>query len=400
MKPLHHSQLITVSICLCSVVTFFNLYWVQPLLPLLQKDFGISSLGATLSISSALMGVGLGLLIFASWSDAIGRCKLLIIGTAGGLSITLIMPLIENYNVFIALRFIQGTLLAACPAVGVPLLGDELRKSWLAPAIGFYIAANSIGSVSSRLIAGLCASIGGSWQSAAMVVALLSMLLFAIVLYILPAQKRFKPTPFNLKDCLKSYQRHLRRPRLILLYVIISLMFGSFVNLFSFLMITLGAAPYELPSSILSLMFITFFGGTISASMAGNYAKKHGQISGVAIGIGIMLCANLFLLEGHLTAMVIGMIIMASGFFFGHAHASTLVGRSCKKHKGSAQALYSLFYYGGASAGAFVLDPFYQAWGWSGIVFGTSTAFIICLALIAIEYYYITDARDAKASAA
>ncbi|WP_132700195.1 MFS transporter [Reinekea marinisedimentorum] len=400
MKKLHHCQRLTLSVCLCSVVTFFNIYWLQPLLPLLQQHFAVSSLGANLSMSASMLGMGLGLLVFATWSDAIGRNKILIGGTASGMLITLLLPFIENYTLFIALRFVQGALLSACPAVAVPLLGDELRKSWLAGAVGFYVASNSIGGVSSRLIGGLCATLGNSWQAAGIVIGVISLIMFAVVYKILPAQRRFTPVPFSLKVSLKSYARHLRRPRLVLMYVIIGLVFGCFVNQFSYLMMVLGDAPYSLPSGVRALMFITFFGGTISASMAGKFAKKHGQLAGVAMGVSIMLAANLFLWEGHLSMMVIGMIATAVGFFFTHAQASTLVGRSCKKHKGSAQALYSLFYYTGASVGAFFLEPFYQSWGWAGVVTGTSIAMTTCLLLVAIEYYYITDARDSRAQAA
>lgn len=364
-----------------------------------MTHFEITALGANLSMSASMLGMGLGLLFFASWSDAIGRCKILLGGTAAGISITLMLPFVESYSLFVALRFVQGALLSACPAVAVPLLGDELRKSWLAGAVGFYVASNSIGGVSSRLIGGLCATLGDSWHAAGIVIALLSLVMFAVVFHILPKQRRFKPVAFDLKVSLKSYARHMRRPRLVLMYIIIGLVFGCFVNQFSYLMMVLGNAPYELPSGVRALMFITFFGGTLSASMAGKFAKKHGQLAGVALGVSIMLAANLFLWEGHLSMMVIGMIATAVGFFFTHAQASTLVGRSCKKHKGSAQALYSLFYYSGASLGAFFLEPFYQAWGWSGVIGGTSIAFVVCLILVAIEYYYITDARDAAQAA-
>ena len=75
---------------------------------------------------------------------------------------------------------------------------------------------------------------------------------------------------------------------------------------------------------------------------------------------------------------------MAFGFFFCHAQASTLVGRTVKKGRGSAQALYSLFYYTGASLGVFFVAPFYENWGWQGVIASTSIALVICLGLLAI----------------
>lgn len=146
----HYSRIIT-AICLSSVVTFANIYWLQPLIPLIKKDFEINALSANLAMSAPLLGMGLGLLIFASWSDAIGRCRILIGGIAAGLIVSLLLPFVQDYSLFLMLRFLQGMLLSVCPAVAVPLLGDELRKSWLPSAVGFYIASNTLGGSPSRL---------------------------------------------------------------------------------------------------------------------------------------------------------------------------------------------------------------------------------------------------------
>ena len=384
MKNLTHHNRLILAICLCSIVTFSNIYWLQPLLPLLQQGFDISLLDANLAMSAPLLGMGLGLLVFASWSDAVGRCTILLGGTLAGLCVSLILPIIENYSLFLMLRFIQGALLSVCPAVAIPLLGDELKKCWLPAAVGFYISANTIGGLSGRMISGFSAEYIGGWQASGYVIAAISSTFFALVFFILPKQQHFTPVKFKLKSSLTAFSSHLQRPQLLLIYMLIGLAFGSFVNLFSYIMIVLEAAPYELSSDLRGLMFLTFLGGTASSSLAGKFAKKQGQLAGITTGICIMLGANFILNNSNLWLMVLGMVVMSVGFFFCHAQASTLVGRSVDKGRGSAQALYSLFYYAGASIGVFFLDPFYQRWGWQGIIASTSIALIICLLLMAV----------------
>ncbi|MCW8996974.1 MAG: MFS transporter [Psychromonas sp.] len=399
MKKLTHYNRLVLSVCLCSIVTFSNIYWLQPLLPLLQRSFEVSLLAANLAMSAPLLGMGLGLLIFASISDSVGRHSILLGGTIAGLCISLVLPLVDNYSLFLGLRFIQGALLAVCPAVAIPLLGEELRKSWLPAAVGFYIASNTVGGISSRLISGIFVDYLDSWRATGYVIAGISTILFLIVLFMLPKQRHFSAVKFKLKPSLKVFSGHLQRPQLLLTYIIIGFAFGCFVNLFSYLMIILEQPPYELPSSIRSLMFLTFLGGTASASFAGKFAKKHGQLAGVATGLCIMLDANFLLSDDYLPLMVMGMIMMAVGFFFCHAQASTLVGRSVKKGKGSAQALYSLFYYSGASLGVFFLDPFYQNWGWQGVITSTSIALLFCLALLAIYQKQFTEPKKERLAA-
>lgn len=389
----HYSRIIT-AICLSSVVTFANIYWLQPLIPLIKKDFEINALSANLAMSAPLLGMGLGLLIFASWSDAIGRCRILIGGIAAGLIVSLLLPFVQDYSLFLMLRFLQGMLLSVCPAVAVPLLGDELRKSWLPSAVGFYIASNTLGGVCSRLLGGVSAEYLGNWHQAGWVIAGITSLFYIAIYLLLPKQKHFTPVAFHLKPSLKAFSEHLHKPQLVLIYLTIGLAFGCFVNLSNYLMMVLEQAPYSLPSDLRSLMFLTLLGGTTSSSLAGKFAKKYSLVAGVVTGAVIMLCANLLMSGGQLELMVIGMILMSVGFFFCHAQASTLVGKSVKKAKGSAQALYSLFYYSGASLGVFLLEPFYQRWGWQGVLGSTKIALALCILLIV--FYQLIVLQEKK----
>jgi len=354
------------------------------------REFNVSLLAANLTMSAPLLGMGIGLLIFASISDSIGRRSILLKAMIAGLFISLLLPIVENYTLFLSLRFIQGGLLSVCPAVAIPLLGEELRKSWLPAAVGFYIASNTIGGIMSRLIGGAFVDLLGSWQATGYFIATITALLFIVVFMIVPKQRHFVAQPLKLKPSLKMFSEHIKRPQLLIIYIIIGLAFGCFVNLFSYLMTVLENAPYQLPNSVRSLIFITLLGGTASASLAGQFAKKHGQLAGVATGIFIMLGANFLLSNQNLSMMIIGLIIMSFGFFFCHAQASTLVTRTAKKGKGSAQALYSLFYYLGASLGVFFIAPFYEHWGWQGVLSSTSIALIICLVLLTIYQLKLT----------
>lgn len=345
-------------------------------------------------MSAPLLGMGLGLLIFANWSDAIGRCSLLLAGIAAGLCASFLLPIVESYNQFLLLRFVQGALLAVCPAVAVPLLGDELRKSWLPGAVGFYVAANTLGGITSRIIGGVCAEYVGSWQEAGYIVGGITFVCFLAVYFILPKQRRFKRSEFHFSQCVKTFARHLKTPKLMLIYMVIGLSFGCYVNLTNYLMLILGQAPYHMPSDMRSLMFLTMLGGTTSSSLAGIFSRRFSQKAGLYTGILIMLFASLLMADGQLPMMVAGMIMMSVGFFFCHAQASTLVSKSVKKGKGSAQALYSLFYYTGASCGVLFIEPFYAANGWSGVLTASRGALLGCVALLVV--YQLLAARDKR----
>lgn len=342
-------------------------------------------------MSAPLLGMGIGLLVFAAWSDAIGRCRILIGGLAVGVVISLLLPLVTNYPLFLAMRFAQGAFFSVCPAIAVPLLGDELRKSWLPSAVGFYVASNTIGGISSRLVGGIVTDIFNSWQAAGITVAVVTALFFAIVVYIIPKQRHFAPHKFHLSDSLRAYKTHLSNPQLLTIYIIIGLGFGCFVNLMNYLMIVLKSEPYALPSSVRSVLFLTLLGGTTSSTLAGKFSKHFNLISGIVTGVIIMLLANFMMNIPHILFIIAAMTLLSVGFFFCHAQASALIGKKVKKDKGSAQALYSLFYYSGASFGVFLLEPFYQAWGWQGVIGSTGIALSICVLLAVIYQSFSTQ---------
>ncbi|SHO57405.1 MFS transporter [Vibrio quintilis] len=394
MKNLTRYNRLVLAVCLCSVVTFANIYWLQPLLPLIQKSFHLNTLDTNLAMSAPLLGIGVGLILFASWSDAVGRRKILLAGTAFGIGVSILLPFVESYALFLTLRFFQGMFLAVCPAVAVPLLREELRKSWLASAVGLYIAANTLGGLCSRILGGTGAAYFNNWNAAGYILGGISLFFFVAIYMLLPEQHHFRPEKFCIRSCLNGYISHMKRPQLVLIYLLIGLAFGTYVNQYNYLMLTLSEAPYYIPSDLRSLLFLTLLGGTASASMVGRFSKKHSLISGVITGLFMMLLANICLSFSQMPMIIIGLILTSVGFFFCHAQASTLIGRSVSTAKGSAMALYSLFYYTGASLGVFALEPFYQVWGWQGILGCTRIALVLCILWVLL--YQMVDREKRK----
>lgn len=393
MKKISRYQRYILCICLSSTIAFANIYWLQPLLPTLQQAFAISTIEANLAMSVPLLGLGVGLILFATLSDSIGRCIALLFGMGLGLCLSLMLPMVDNYSGFLSIRFLQGVCLASCPAVAIPLLAEELRKSWLSAAVGYYIAANTLGGLLSRIVGGIGAEYLGHWAAGGYVITGVSVILFIIVLYGLPKQKHFCATQFRFGRATKSYAMHLCRPQLLLIYIIICIGFGCYVNISNYLMMVLQDTPYNMPSDIRSMMFLTLLGGTTSSSLAGKFAQKHSQIGGVALGIGIMLFSVVLMSFNQLLFVVLGMIILAVGFFFCHANASALVGKSVKTAKGSAQALYSLFYYAGAGLGVFYFEPYFITSGWFGVLLSSGVMLVAALVLVAVYQLLMVKQR-------
>ena len=66
--------------------------------------------------------------------------------------------------------------------------------------------------------------------------------------------------------------------------------------------------------------------------------------------------------------MACGVALVATGFFVGHAVASSAVGAEAEGAKGHASSLYLLFYYAGSSLTGSLGGWFWQHGGWGAVV--------------------------------
>ncbi len=372
----------TTALCLGSFLVFASLYISHPLMPLLSREFLLSPLQASWSLSLPMLTLGLSLLIWGPLSDAVGRRLIMILTLAAAIICGGLQAGVDSYSELLSLRALQGFFLGGLPAVAIAWFGDEFSKKALLLAVGFYISGNSLGGVSGRLFGGLVADLS-SWQQAFSGLALISaagLLLFA---WLLPESRHFSPRPLHIAGMLKDLGHHLGTPVLLAACLIGGLNFFIFSNQYSYITYVLSEPPFSLPASLLGLLFLTYLSGTFGAAISGPVARKLPPPLCILAGIVLLMTGSLVTLAGSLSAIIGGLLINSFGFFLSHSMASSWVNRHAERARASASSLYLVFYYLGASAGGFYLDPFWRGWHWNGVVAGSllvlmATASIAC----------------------
>ncbi|GAB2794962.1 MFS transporter [Halomonas shantousis] len=360
----------TLALCLGSFITFVNLYAAQPLLPELRATFGISTLAAGSAVSVSTLTLAAALLLFGPLSDAIGRAMIMRVTLVLAAGCSLALAFSPDFTTFLVLRALQGFVLGGLPAVAIAWMGDEFDKRALMLAVGLYISANSLGGIGGRVIGGVVAEHWG-WQASFVAVAALSALCVAAFWWALPPARQFSPSRPHVGQALRDLAAHLRNPYLIGAYLIGGFNFFIFINQYSYITFRLSDAPFSLSSQWLGLIFLTYLGGTFGSAMSGRVAQRFSQPVCMMLGIGILMAGSLVTLGASLALIVAGLIVNAFGFFFAHSMASSWVSRHAERARGSASALYLVFYYLGASCGGLYLEPFWSAWGWGGVIAGS-----------------------------
>jgi YNFM family putative membrane transporter len=370
----------TLALCLGSFMIFANVYVTQPLLPTIAAHFSISELEANWSFTITTLMLGLSLLVYGPLSDALGRKNIMAVTMVAVVMTTFLLSQVESYQHVLILRGLQGFFLGGLPAIAVAYMGDEFRRDAMVMAVGFYISGNSLGGIGGRLIGGFVGEWLG-WSEAFLVMTLLSFILLAAFLFLLPSSKYFEPKPVHVKSMLTGMGAHLRTPVLITAYLIGGLNFFIFINQYSFITFVLAHEPFNLSPSWLGLLFLTYLSGTVGSALSGRVAQRIPQPICMAIGILLMVCGSLTTLIPSVVTIILGFLISAFGFFFCHSTASSWVSRNATENKASASSLYLLFYYIGASTGGFYLQPYWQWMAWDGVIIGSLVVLSVTLVL-------------------
>ncbi|AVI62756.1 MFS transporter [Halomonas sp. GFAJ-1] len=360
----------TAALCLGSFLVFINLYVPQPLLPGLKDAYGVSTLGVSLLMSVSTLSLALVLLVFGPLSDAIGREAIMRITLllAGALSLALAFA--PTFESLLFLRLLQGFVLGGLPAVAIAWMADEFDKPALLSAVGLYIGANSLGGISGRIVGGVAADVGGP-TAAFLAVGVMTVVGCVVFWRLLPNSRAFTAKRFKLRQAVGDLLGHLRTPVLLAAYCLGGINFLIFINQYSYITFRLAVEPYHLAASGLGLIFLTYLGGTFGSTVSGRLAGRFSPASCISVGVVILMLGTAVTLANSLTLIIVGLTINAFGFFLAHSLASSWVGRYAQGARGSASALYLVFYYLGASVGGFWLEPFWR-WGqWQGVAVGS-----------------------------
>ncbi|MFJ7366415.1 MFS transporter [Peribacillus frigoritolerans] len=364
-----------------SFVTFADLYSTQPVIPVFAKQFGVSPAMASLTLSFATGTLALCLLLVSFFSENIDRKK--IMGTALTLSALLsicVSFIQDDLYILIAIRAIQGAVLAGFPAIAMAYINEEFHPKSLGYVMGIYVSGSSIGGLAGRLIVGVLTD-HFSWNIAIGSLGALSLIISLAFWWMLPPSQHAVRVRVSLSRIKTSLINNLRNNRLVLLFGMAFLLMGSFVTVYNFVGIPLMGPPYHLSQTLIGFIFIIYLVGTFSSTWMGKLADQYSRRGVLLIGIAIMLMGALLTLLDPLLLKIMGLALFTFGFFGAHSIASSWVGSLAdKSEKAQASALYLLFYYAGSSIVGASGGLFLMKFGWGGVISAVSILILFAAA--------------------
>ncbi|MGW5095152.1 MFS transporter [Streptomyces nodosus] len=383
----------SLALFLAGVATFALLYSTQALLPLVSRDFGASASAASWTVSAATGGLALFVLPMSALSERFGRRTVMTASLAVAVAVGLLVPFAPSMGALIALRAVQGAALAGLPASATAYLAEEVRPKALITAIGLFVAGNSVGGMSGRIITGWIAQEWG-WRVSVGTIGVVAVGCAVAFRLLLPAPRHFTPGSLRPRVLARTVRDHLSDPLLCRLYAIGALFMTVFGGVYTVIGYRLTEEPFGLPQGIIGSIFLVYLVGTVSASTAGRLVGRLGRRGALYLAAGTTTTGLALSLASSLMLVLAGLVLITAGFFAGHAVASSAVSHTAKRGRAQAAALYQSAYYIGSSVGSALGAAAFHSGGWSG------TVAIGVLAVLGVVTITVFGSRAARAAVA
>ncbi|NJJ41971.1 MFS transporter [Paenibacillus sp. 7028] len=357
-----------------------NIYFAQPLLDAISKEYGISHAHIGMIITITQICYALGLLLLVPLGDLVDRRRLV----AG----MMLISVLGLFTVGIAPNSI--VLLAGIAVVGMFAVVVQVLVSFAATlaapsdrgrAVGLVTSGVVIGILLARTAAGVLSDIGG-WRTVYFVSAGLTLLMAIVLFQILPHNEKLK-TSISYQQLLRSvFLLFVQEPILRIRAVICLLIFAAFSILWSSLVLPLSAPPLSLSHTVIGLFGLAGAAGALAAARAGNLADRGlGQrTTGIALTVLVGSWLPIGFTGHSLWALVVGIIALDLAVQAVHVTNQSMILRVRPEARSRLTAGYMIFYSIGSAAGAITSTSVFAYFGWTGVcVLGASVSIIALL---------------------
>jgi len=347
--------------------TFALLYCVQPLMPMLSREFALTAAQSSLALSLSTGMLAVSLLVSSMLSERFGRKPMMVASMTLGGILTLLCAFAQTFPQVLVLRGLLGFMLGGMPAIAMAYLSEEIDPRSLGLSMGLYISGSAFGGMLGRLLTSVISDFY-TWRLALGLMGAAGMYAAWEFWRSLPASKNFRPGSRGLAGLVRGARSHLTDAGLPWLFALAFLLMGTFVSLYNYIGYRLLGAPFAMRPSVVGLLSLLYLLGIFSSVWAGRLADRLGRRNVLWLVMGAMACGLLITLINYLPAIVLGMGLFTFGFFASHSVASSWVGRRARAPQALASALYLFFYYLGSSVVGWCAGVAWEHGQWRGVV--------------------------------
>lgn len=363
-----------------------NVYYAQPLLDILAKDFNVSHASIGGVVTATQIGCALALLFLVPLGDLVNRRRLMTLQLLALVSALLVVAFAHSVNVLLAGMLAVGLLGTAMTQGLISYAASAAAPHEQGHVVGTAQSGVFIGLLLVRIFSGGISDIAG-WRGVYFCAAIL-MLILALPLWKRLPHLKTQPVNMRYLQLLTSMFKLLRQEKVLQVRGVLALlMFAAFNIFWSALVLPLSAPPYSFSHTVIGAFGLVGAVGALAAARAGYWADHgYGQrTSAIALLILLSAWVPLSLMDYSLWALIIGIVLLDLGGQALHVTNQSMIFRTHPEAHSRLVGLYMLFYAVGSGLGAISTTVTYAYAGWLGVC--TLGASVSCLALL---FWWIT----------
>ncbi|MEW8793793.1 MFS transporter [Klebsiella michiganensis] len=371
---------------IASGLSVANVYYAQPLLDALARDFAIGDAAIGGVIAATQIGCAMALLLLVPLGDRVNRRRLM------ATQVILLIAALAAVSMASTAVMLLGCMLA------VGLLGTAMTQGLIAYAasaaapheqgrvVGAAQSGVFIGLLLARVFSGSISDLFG-WRGVYILAALL-MLGIALPLWRRLPVLAAAPNPLSYPRLLISMLALLRQEKVLQVRGVLALlMFAAFNIFWSALVLPLSAPPFHFSHTEIGALGLIGVIGALAAGRAGKWADRgYGQRTSAAALVMLLIAWwPLSLMAWSPAALLVGIVLLDLGGQALHVTNQSMIFRTRPEAHSRLVGLYMLFYALGSGLGAVSTTAVYARAGWQGVcLLGASVS------LLALLFWLIT----------
>jgi predicted MFS family arabinose efflux permease len=359
----------TIVIGMTAFLTVVDLFATQAILPTLARAYNVTPAAMGFAVNASTMGMAVAGLAVSLFSQRIDR-RFGILISLSILSIpTALLAVAPDLTTFTALRIAQGLCMASAFTLTLAYLGEECSAADAGGAFAAYITGNVASNLIGRLVSAAVADHLGL-ASNFYFFAALNLAGAVLVYYTVARSSPMMQMGPGARSPFAAWIAHLRNPRLRAAFGIGFCILFAFIGTFTYVNFVLVRPPLSIGPMQLGFVYFVFLPSIFTTLVAGRAVHRWGTRatlwSSLALaGVGLPL-----LLLPSLAAVLLGMVLVGVGTFFGQATATGFVSQAATADRGSASGIYLACYFAGGLVGTAILGQIFDRIGWAACVGG------------------------------
>ena len=381
--------IISVCMFLSGFSCFAQLYYFQPLLPDLAREFGLTASRSSFAVSFSTLGMVFGLFTAMFIADRIPRKKLISTGLLASSIFSVTASFSPTFCPLIVLSAAKGFLLSGATSVSMAYISEEVSQHNKGKIMGLYIAGNALGGMGGRVISSWIGEVF-SWRTASVSIGLICAFFAALFMIFSPRSRNFIPRKENFKSLITANLKLITSKALIPFYVTGGLILGVFVSLYNYMGFYLIKAPFHFAPYYIHYIYLMYIFGVFGSIATAWLTRKFNHFKVIQTVLLLSAASIPLLYIPHFFVVTLGLAVFTFNFFVVHVLCNRIVSDYHVAKRSVTISIYLLAYYLGSSVLGSATGLLLDSFGWRYFLAGL-------MGILLVNYFIVrTGSRHVR----